>query len=86
MFQHQRKLVGSQIKNAVERLSREIKLEMHFKTEPTVVLSEKPAFRKPSKWTPSVRDVQLKMNLIETEERLLSINERRKSYPNLRKR
>ena len=59
---------------------------MHFKTEPSVVFSEKPAFRVPSKWAPSFRDVQLKMNLIETEERLLSTNESRKSYPNLRKR
>ena len=58
---------------------------MHSKTEPTVTFSEKPVFRVPSKWTPPIRDIQLEMYLSEIEERLLSINESGKSYPNLKK-
>ena len=34
-----------QLKNDIERVGREIKLKMHFKTEPTVAFSEKPAKR-----------------------------------------
>ena len=55
------KLDRFQIKIDLERLGREIKLKMHFKTEPTVAFSEKPAFRVSSKWTPPIRDIQLEM-------------------------
>ena len=62
-----------------------MKLKMHFKTEPTVAFSEKPAFRVPSKWTSPIRDIQLEMYLSEIEERLLSLSKSGKSYPNLKK-
>ena len=39
----------------------------------------------PSKWTPPIREIQLEMYLSEIEERLLSINESRKSSPILKK-
>ena len=66
-------------------MGREIKLKMHFKTEPTVAFSEKPTFRVPAKWTSTIRDIQLEMYLSEIEERLLSLNKIGKSYPNLKK-
>ena len=78
------KLDQFQIENDLERLGREIKLKMHFKTKSTVAFSEKAAFRVLSKLTPPIRGIQLKMYLSETEERLLS-SQSEKSYSNLKK-
>ena len=72
------------MKNDLERLGREIKLKMHFKTKSTVAFSEKAAFRVLSKLTPPIGGIQLKMYLSETEERLLS-SQSEKSYSNLKK-
>ena len=79
------KLDQFQIENGLERLGREIRSKIHFKTKSTVAFSEKAAFRVLSKSTPPIRGIQLKMYLSETEERLLSINQSEKSYSNLKK-
>ena len=47
--------------------------------------SEKLAFKVPSSWTPPIRDMQLELYLSEIEDKLININECRKSYPNLSK-
>ena len=77
------KLDPLQIKNDPERLGRDIKLRMYFKANPTPAFAEKPAFKVSSTWTPPIRDVELEFYLSESEDKLLSINESRKSYPNL---
>ena len=58
---------------------------MYYKTEPTPIFSEKPAFKVPSSWTPSIRDAQLELYLSKIEDIQLNINESSKSYSNLTK-
>ena len=57
------KLDCYQIKNDLERLGRNIKLKMYYKSEPKPAFSEKPAFKVPSNWTPPIRDAQLELYL-----------------------
>ena len=47
------KLDHYQIKKDLERLGKDIKLKMYYKTEPTPAFPERPAFKVPSNWTPS---------------------------------
>ena len=79
------KLDRYHIKKYFERLWRDIKLKISYKTEPTPALSEKPAFKDASNWTPPIRDAQLELYLSEIEDILLNINESGKSYTNLTK-
>ena len=44
------KLDRYHIKKDLERLGRDIKLKMYYKTKPTPAFSEKPAFQGPSNW------------------------------------
>ena len=69
----------------LERLGRDVNLNLrkYFKDNPTPAFAEKPAFKVPSTWTPPIRDVELEFYLREIEDKLLSINESSKSYPNL---
>ena len=79
------KLDRYQIKKVLERLGRDIKLKMYYKTEPKPAFSQKPPFKVPSNWTPPIRDAQLELYLSETVEILLNINASGKSYPYLTK-
>ena len=79
------KLDHYQIKKDLERLRRDIKLRMHYKTDATPAFSENKEFKIPSNWTPLIWDAQLELYLSEIEDILLSINESNKSYPNLTK-
>ena len=55
---------------------------MYFKDNPE--FSEKQAFKVPSTWTPPIRDVELEFYLEDKiEDKLLSINESGKCFPNL---
>ena len=79
------KLDRLQIKIDLERLGRDVNLNLrkYFKDNPTPAFAEKPTFKVPSTWTPPIRDVELEFYLREIEDKLLSINESGKSYPNL---
>ena len=79
------KLDHYQIKKDLECLGRNIKLKIYYKCEPTPEISEKPAFKVPPNWTPSIRDAQLELYLSEIEDILLNINASSKSYQNLTK-
>ena len=54
---------------------------MYFKDNPE--FSEKQAFKVPWTWTPPIRDVELEFYLSKIEDKLLSINESGKCFPNL---
>ena len=50
-----------QIKNDLEKLQRDIKLRMFYQNDLSPSISETPAFKVPSSWTPPIRDVQLEL-------------------------
>ena len=50
------KLDRYQTKKDLERLGRDIKLKMYYKSEPTSAFSENPAFKFLSNWTPPMQD------------------------------
>ena len=77
------KLDRLQIKNDPEKLARDIKLRMFYQNDLPSLFSENTAFKIPSSWTPPSRDMQLELYLNEIEDKLININESRKSYPNL---
>ena len=79
------KLDRLQIKNDLEKLGRDIKLRIFYQNDLSQLFSENTAFKIPSSWTPPSRDIQLELYLNEIEDKLISINENRKSYPNLSK-
>ena len=56
---------------------------MYFKANPTPAFADKLAFKVSSTWNPPIRDLELEFCLSEIEDKLLSINESGKSYPNL---
>ena len=53
---------------------------MYFRDNPE--FSEKQAFKVPWTWTPPIRDVELEFYLSKIEDKLLSINESGKCFPN----
>ena len=79
------KLDRLQIKNNPEKLGRDIKMRMFYQNDLSPSVSEKPAFKVPSSWTPPIRDVELELCLSEIEDKLININESGKSYANLSK-
>ena len=64
----------------------EIRLKLHFLNEPTTSISEVPAFKTPSKWTPIIKDTQLELYLSETEDEIMQIDKQAQNYPNLAKK
>ena len=74
-----------QLKNDLEKLGGDITLRLLYQNDLSPSVSEKPAFKVPSSWTPPNRDVQLELYLNEIEDKLINISESGKSYPNLSK-
>ena len=79
------KLDGLQIKNDLEKLGTDIKLRMFYQNDLSPSFSEKPTFKVPSSWTPSIIFMQLELYLSEIEDKLININESGESYQNLSK-
>ena len=50
------------------------------------LFSEVPAFKTPSKWTPTIKDTQLELYLSEIEDEIMQIDEQGHNYPNLTKK
>ena len=79
----QRKINKPELRSDFGEFCRRMRIKCHFRNEPTLDFSEKPAFHTKSFWNPPKRHPHLEVFLVRVEEDFFTVIERPVRHSNL---